>query len=90
MPQAQVFDVHIGDRWQRNDDRGRRRLDATGSTQEVNAGAAAEAGAATAAGAAGAAAEEIEQSAAPAPGKPAARPGKGARASGGKSWAGCH
>ena len=75
--------------WQRNDDRGQRRLDATGSTQEVNAGAAVEAGAATAAGAAGAAAEEIEQSAAPArpslPGKPAARPGKGARASGGKS-----
>ena len=68
--QAQVLDVHIGDRWQRNDDRGRRRLDATGSTQEVNAGAAAEAGAATAAGAAGAAAEgsisEVEQSAAPA------------------------
>ena len=26
----------------------------------------------------------------PLPGKPAARPGKGARASGGKSWAGCH
>ena len=87
--QAQVLDVHIGDRWQRNDDRGRRRLDATGSTQEVNASAAAEAGAATAAGTAGAAAEEIEQSAAPAPpplhGKPTARPGKGACASGGKS-----
>ena len=89
LPQAQVFDVHIGDRLQHNDDRGRRRLDATGSTQEVNAGAAAEAGAATAAGAAGAAAEEIEQSVAPArplpPGKPTARHGKGARASGGKS-----
>ena len=88
MPQAQVFDAHIGDQGRRNDDRGRRRLDATGSTQEVNAGAAEEAGAATAAGAAGAAAEEIEQSAAPArppPGKPAARPGKGARASYGKS-----
>ena len=26
----------------------------------------------------------------PLPGKPATRPGKGARASGGKSWAGCH
>ena len=87
--QAQVLDVHIGDRWQRNDDRGRRRLDATGSKQEVNAGAAAEAGAAAAVGAAGVTAEEIEQSAAlarpPSPGTPAARPGKGARASGGKS-----
>ena len=79
--QAQVLDVHIGDRWQRNDDRGRRLLDATGSTQEVNAGAAAEAGAATAAGAAGAAAEEIEQSAAPArPPAPASPPPGLARA----------
>ena len=78
--QAQVLDVHIGDRWQRNDDRGRRRLDATGSTQEVNAGAAAEAGAATAAGAAGAAAEEIEQSAAPARPLPASPPSGLARA----------
>ena len=65
--QAQVLDVHIGDRWQRNDDRGRRRLDATGSTQEVNTGAAAEAGAATAAGAAAEGSiSEVEQSAAPA------------------------
>ena len=55
--------------------------DGAGSTQEVNAGAAAEAGAATAAGAAGAAAEEIEQSAAPArPPSPASPPPGLARA----------
>ena len=55
--------------------------DGAGSTQEVNAVAAAEAGTATAAGAAGAAAEEIEQSAAPArPPSPASPPPGLARA----------